>query len=62
MYGSGYPGVAGRGVANRGFPFYFWPVVWGGGAGVGTAAYLHDEDEVCSAYFRSPFPYLLLCV
>ncbi|KAI9571609.1 hypothetical protein HD554DRAFT_2072225 [Boletus coccyginus] len=27
-YGSGYPGIAGRGVAGRGFPFWFWPVVW----------------------------------
>ncbi|KAK0202711.1 hypothetical protein DFS33DRAFT_1385080 [Desarmillaria ectypa] len=37
-YGSGYPGTSGRGVAGRGFPFYFWPVVWGG------AAYLHSGD------------------
>ncbi|KAJ3710410.1 hypothetical protein C8R42DRAFT_376654 [Lentinula raphanica] len=29
-YGSGYPNNAGSlGVANRGFPFFFWPVVWG---------------------------------
>jgi hypothetical protein len=44
-YGSGYPGVAGRGVAGLPFPFFFWPLAWGGAA-VGTAAYLHD-DEVC---------------
>ncbi|KAI0317055.1 hypothetical protein OF83DRAFT_185343 [Amylostereum chailletii] len=43
-YGSGYPGVAQRGVAGAGFPFYFWPVVWGGAAG-GSAAYLHDRNE-----------------
>ncbi|KAJ3710409.1 hypothetical protein C8R42DRAFT_648742 [Lentinula raphanica] len=44
-YGSGYPNNAGSlGVANRGFPFFFWPVVWGGTAG-GTAAYLHDQNE-----------------
>ncbi|KAJ4478263.1 hypothetical protein J3R30DRAFT_3290671 [Lentinula aciculospora] len=43
-YGSGYPGVSGRGVASRGFPFFFWPVVWGGAAG-GTASYLYDENE-----------------
>ncbi|KAK0501410.1 hypothetical protein EDD18DRAFT_1347495 [Armillaria luteobubalina] len=43
-YGSGYPGISGRGVAGRGFPFYFWPVVWGGDAGAGTAAYLHSDE------------------
>ncbi|KAI3605026.1 acetolactate synthase [Moniliophthora roreri] len=44
QYGSGYPGIAGRGVANRGFPFFFWPVAWGGAAGVGSAAYLHNRE------------------
>lgn len=29
-YGSGYPGYSGYGVTGRGFPFWFWPVVWGG--------------------------------
>ncbi|KAM5543616.1 hypothetical protein V8D89_002867 [Ganoderma adspersum] len=43
-YGSGYPGTTGLGVANRGFPFVFWPLVWGGGLGYG-AAYLHDDRE-----------------
>ena len=43
-YGSGYPGVTGRGVAGRGFPFYFWPLAWGGIADVGTAAYLHSDE------------------
>ncbi|PIL30115.1 hypothetical protein GSI_07744 [Ganoderma sinense ZZ0214-1] len=43
-YGSGYPGTTGLGVANRGFPFVFWPLVWGGGFGYG-AAYLHDDRE-----------------
>ncbi|KAI8974802.1 hypothetical protein BD414DRAFT_497520 [Trametes punicea] len=42
-YGSGYPGIPGRGVAGRGFPFVFWPVVWGSGLGYG-AAYLHDDE------------------
>ncbi|KAL5522928.1 hypothetical protein ACEPAF_1195 [Sanghuangporus sanghuang] len=42
-YGSGYPGTASRGVAGLGFPFYFWPVVWGGAAG-GGAAYLHNSE------------------
>ncbi|KAF4563052.1 hypothetical protein EYR36_003488 [Pleurotus pulmonarius] len=44
QYGSGYPGVAGRGVAGRGFPFYFWPVAWGGAAGIGAGAYLHTNE------------------
>lgn len=26
-YGSGYPGIGGRGVLGRPFPFWFWPVV-----------------------------------
>ncbi|KAJ7185213.1 hypothetical protein C8R46DRAFT_1059782 [Mycena filopes] len=39
-YGSGYPGVAGRGVASRGFPFVFWPLSFGVGAG-----YLHSNSE-----------------
>lgn len=30
-YGSGYPGVDGKGTAGRGFPFYFWPVSFGSG-------------------------------
>ncbi|KZV85904.1 hypothetical protein EXIGLDRAFT_653630 [Exidia glandulosa HHB12029] len=47
VYGSGYPagyGSAGRGVTGAGFPFYFWPLVWGGAIGY-TAGYLHDENE-----------------
>lgn len=44
QYGSGYPGISGRGVAGRGFPFVFWPLAWGGLAGAGTAAYLHDTE------------------
>ncbi|KAI0038094.1 hypothetical protein FA95DRAFT_1477823, partial [Auriscalpium vulgare] len=43
FYGSGYPGVASRGVSGLGLPFFFWPVVFTGG--IGTAAYLHDSDE-----------------
>ncbi|KAG6377300.1 hypothetical protein JVT61DRAFT_15088 [Boletus reticuloceps] len=41
-YGSGYPGVMGRGVAGRGFPFWYWPVVWGYGAPVGS--YLRPSE------------------
>ncbi|KAH9483897.1 hypothetical protein JR316_0003375 [Psilocybe cubensis] len=44
QYGSGYPGETGRGVSGRGFPFFFWPLAWGGVAGVGTAAYLHNSE------------------
>ncbi|KAI0641447.1 hypothetical protein C8Q79DRAFT_1077878 [Trametes meyenii] len=43
-YGSGYPGHTGLGVAGLGFPFVFWPLVWGGGLGYG-AAYLHANHE-----------------
>ncbi|EGO04088.1 hypothetical protein SERLA73DRAFT_175836 [Serpula lacrymans var. lacrymans S7.3] len=42
-YGSGYPGISGRGVTGRGFPFWFWPVIWGG-AGAGSGAYLVDRE------------------
>lgn len=58
MYGSGYPDVYvidytyDPGVANRGFPFVFWPVVWGAGLGYG-AAYLHDT-EVRLRYIYNP--------
>ncbi|KAE9397149.1 hypothetical protein BT96DRAFT_823734 [Gymnopus androsaceus JB14] len=45
-YGSGYPGIFDRGVGGRGFPFFFWPVVWGGAAvTAGSSAYLYDESE-----------------
>ncbi|KAJ7850324.1 hypothetical protein B0H14DRAFT_2582091 [Mycena olivaceomarginata] len=30
-YGSSYPGSFARGVDNKGFPFYFWPISWGNG-------------------------------
>ncbi|KAI0942057.1 hypothetical protein AcV7_002590 [Taiwanofungus camphoratus] len=43
QYGSGYPGVTGRGVAGRGFPFIFWPLVWGEGLGYG-ANYLFGSE------------------
>lgn len=42
-YGSGYPGVASRGVGGLGFPFVFWPVIWGGGLGYG-GAYLYNHE------------------
>ncbi|KAJ6514302.1 hypothetical protein C8R47DRAFT_914488, partial [Mycena vitilis] len=44
-YGSGYPGYYSRGVDNRGFPFYFWPVSWGPGVGYGpNAGYMHTPE------------------
>ncbi|KAJ7039946.1 hypothetical protein C8F04DRAFT_925178, partial [Mycena alexandri] len=44
-YGSGYPSNYGRGVSGRPFPFYFWPVVWGSGVGVGSsAAYMYGDE------------------
>ncbi|TEB28029.1 hypothetical protein FA13DRAFT_1765191 [Coprinellus micaceus] len=50
-YGSGYPGIVGRGASGRGFPFFFWPLAWplavGGGAGV--ALYLHSNSEYGSS-------------
>ncbi|KAG2133449.1 hypothetical protein BD769DRAFT_513567 [Suillus cothurnatus] len=39
-YGSGYPGYSGYGVTGRGFPFWFWPVVWGSSSN----QYLHDSE------------------
>ncbi|KAG5350714.1 hypothetical protein C0989_009581 [Termitomyces sp. Mn162] len=44
QYGSGYPGISQRGVANLGFPFVFWPIAWGGAVGIGAGAYLHTSE------------------
>ncbi|KAF7328868.1 hypothetical protein MVEN_02516500 [Mycena venus] len=44
-FGNGYPGYYGRGVANRGFPFWFWPIAWGSGVRYGSEAdYLHSNE------------------
>ncbi|KAJ7182111.1 hypothetical protein C8R46DRAFT_811721, partial [Mycena filopes] len=44
-YGSGYPTSAGNSVVGRPFPFYFWPLAWGTGAGYGSStAYLHGDE------------------
>ncbi|KAI9569798.1 hypothetical protein HD554DRAFT_449957 [Boletus coccyginus] len=48
-YGSGYPGIQGRGVAGRGFPFWFWPIVW---IGVQPGSYL-DAPEYGDSYNTS---------
>ncbi|KAJ7865736.1 hypothetical protein B0H14DRAFT_3442764 [Mycena olivaceomarginata] len=45
MYGSGYPGYSTRGVSDRPFPFYFWPIAWGPGPGYSSsAAYMHSDE------------------
>ncbi|KAJ7216274.1 hypothetical protein B0H12DRAFT_1032315 [Mycena haematopus] len=45
-YGSGYPGYYSRGVTQRGFPFWYWPVVWGSGVNYGAnAGYMYDTAE-----------------
>jgi hypothetical protein len=43
-YGSGYPGIIGRGTGGRGFPFIFWPVTWGGNTSQPSNAYLHTTE------------------
>ncbi|KAF7328866.1 hypothetical protein MVEN_02516300 [Mycena venus] len=44
-FGSGYPGYYGRGVANRGFPFWFWPIAWGSGVRYGAEAdYMYSNE------------------
>ncbi|KAG9310001.1 hypothetical protein JVU11DRAFT_10035 [Chiua virens] len=43
-YGSGYPGITGRGVIGRGFPFWFWPIVWTGDL-VPAAPYLQAPEQ-----------------
>ncbi|KAJ6587549.1 hypothetical protein DFH09DRAFT_1307776 [Mycena vulgaris] len=44
-YGSGYPGLYSRGISDRVFPFYFWPVVWLAVVNdTSNTAYLHSEE------------------
>lgn len=52
-YGSGYPDLPNqRGVFNLGFPFYFWPIVWGLTiVEIADIAYLRDTEV------RSPFSF-----
>lgn len=67
VYGSGYeiPSIfnissdQGRGVSGKGFPFWFWPVVWDASEEVKAvrasegAGYLYDTEEVgCSSSTR----------
>ncbi|KAJ3569789.1 hypothetical protein NP233_g4815 [Leucocoprinus birnbaumii] len=44
-YGSGYPGSSAVGVAGLGFPFFYWPVIFGSTAIIGTGSYLHTHGE-----------------
>jgi len=48
QYGSGYfeEGITvDRGVAGRNFPFWFWPIAWGGpGTSNSKSAYLHVNE------------------
>ena len=44
VYGSGYPGVVGSGVAGRNFPYVYPPVIWVD-YGYGPH-YLHSAHEV----------------
>lgn len=49
-YGSGYgSGFAGRGVGGRPFPFFFWPIVFGGGAFLVADTYLDARQEYGNA-------------
>ncbi|KAI0266216.1 hypothetical protein BC834DRAFT_875950 [Gloeopeniophorella convolvens] len=46
VYGSGYPGVPATGsVSGRSFPFFFWPVVYGGTTGASNHNYSDAENE-----------------
>jgi len=42
-YGSGYGILGQRGVTGLGFPFVFWPIVWGATLGYGPS-YLHPSE------------------
>ncbi|KAF7361412.1 hypothetical protein MSAN_01174300 [Mycena sanguinolenta] len=44
-YGSGYPGYYTRGVTQRGFPFWYWPLVWSGIGYETSSEYLYDTTE-----------------
>ncbi|KAI6138580.1 hypothetical protein BKA82DRAFT_4154451 [Pisolithus tinctorius] len=52
-YGSGYPSITGRGVSGRGFPFWYWPVVWNDTAAE-SQPYLNGS-EYGDAYNTSRF-------
>ncbi|KAJ7870796.1 hypothetical protein B0H14DRAFT_2571115 [Mycena olivaceomarginata] len=53
-YGSGYPGSFARGVDNKGFPFYFWPISWGNGTAYGSNALDMYTGEVHHTLLHNP--------
>lgn len=46
VYGSGYPGLTGTryGTSGLGFPFFFWPIAWGGVASYAGASYMYNNE------------------
>jgi len=44
QYGSGYPGTTSSGIAGRGFPFGFWPLTFGAGAGLGAGSQFRSHE------------------
>ena len=55
-YGSGYPGYP-VGVAGYGFPFYFWPLAFGGG--LYGAHYIHDNEVRAPRLHPPSLPHFL---
>ncbi|KAJ7689252.1 hypothetical protein B0H14DRAFT_2652814 [Mycena olivaceomarginata] len=53
-YGSGYPGSFARGVDNKGFPFYFWPISWGNGTAYSSNALDMYTGEVHHTLLHNP--------
>ncbi|KAJ6505332.1 hypothetical protein C8R45DRAFT_861092 [Mycena sanguinolenta] len=47
QYGSGYPSLSGSSVTGRGFPFYYWPIVW-------DESSSHEPDLNTTAEYGSP--------
>jgi len=56
-YGSGYAGYP-IGVAGYGFPFFFWPLAFGGGYIYG-AHYIHENEVSTPFLFQIPLPRFL---
>ncbi len=59
-YGSGYPGIAGRGVGGRGFPFGFWPIVWGAGCYWRRRVFVQPRSGLPPTPAIPPHPSLLV--
>ncbi|KAK7041499.1 hypothetical protein VNI00_009367 [Paramarasmius palmivorus] len=43
-YGSGYPSASSPGVRGRGFPYWYWPLVFGAAAGATTALAIESAE------------------